>query len=386
MSITDTFLWKVGERLSCHTPADNWRLLQRKRTQRRYPSNTIAPELMANEAVVLDFLRYKAHDLSGPVQVWGEGREADLLCRALDMAKKGYHRQTGWPPSPSAGQLSGGNGAGQGSDIVVCTWAETPEDWEALARMRTASSQRVLTLSELLLPLTVLMESHKRLPYKFKSLAEMMPYYTGRKYLGPIDELNQAFPLADKRIVEFGPMGGYQTAALVNLGAERVLCVEARAENALKTLAAKAAFGWDGVEVVMDDFHNVSGANYGRFDLAFAHGVYYHSFAPMRFFQNLFSLADHIFFGGYVTEETPPGPGFVELGLDGATYWAKEHADGYGWDQGVNTKSYYFTEEAVRRLFETHGYRIIGISNEEDTPAEGPIRYLRFLASREQRS
>lgn len=373
--ITNSLLWKVGERLSRHTPADNWRLFQRKLSQRRYPSFTLAPELMADEPLVIAFLTYKVQHLSEPVRILGEGREAVLLAEALKQAGKEYRRE-------DESTAPNGNGAHGKPDIVVCDWAQTPEAWDAIATARAENVGRVVTIGELLLPLSALVESHKRLPYRFDTLAEMMPYYTGVKDFGPLNELHRMFPLTAKRIIEFGPLDGYQTAGLVNLGAESVVCIEARPENALKTLAAKTAFGWDGVEVVMDDFHNVSGANYGRFDLAFAHGVYYHSFAPVRLFQNLFSLADHIFFGGYVTEETPPGPGFVEFGLDGATYWAKEHNDGYGWDQGVNTKSYYFTEEAVRRLFETHGYRMTSISNEEDKPTEGPIRYLRFLASK----
>ena len=51
----------------------------------------------------------------------------------------------------------------------------------------------------------------------------------------------------------------------------------------------------------MDDFHNADAHKYGRFDLAFAHGVYYHSFAPFLFFENLISLSDNIFIGGYTT-------------------------------------------------------------------------------------
>lgn len=70
---------------------------------------------------------------------------------------------------------------------------------------------------------------------------------------------------------------GFPEAGLINLGANCVTCIEARAESFIKTMVAKYAFRWDNVHLVMDDFHNADNLKYGRFDLAFAHGVYYHS-------------------------------------------------------------------------------------------------------------
>jgi 16S rRNA A1518/A1519 N6-dimethyltransferase RsmA/KsgA/DIM1 with predicted DNA glycosylase/AP lyase activity len=88
-------------------------------------------------------------------------------------------------------------------------------------------------------------------------------------------------------VIEFGPLEGCLTAGLVKLGVKSLTCIEARAENAIKTLVACHAFDWKNVKLVMDDFHNVNQFKYGTYDLVFAHGVYYHSLAPFLFLENL---------------------------------------------------------------------------------------------------
>ncbi len=128
-----------------------------------------------------------------------------------------------------------------------------------------------------------------------RALQEIAPIYAGEQYFGPLDELNQVFPLAGKRIIEFGPMEGAQTAGLVQLGAQSVTAIEARGGSFIKTMIARYCFNWNNVEIVMDDFHNADRQKYGEFDLAFAHGVYYHSFVPFFFLENLMSLSDNIF-------------------------------------------------------------------------------------------
>ncbi len=368
---------KVGERLLRHGPADNWRLLRRKLTSDNGAANTIAPALMANPRAVVEFLRWKASQLSSRVVLVGAGREAEMLADALTLAGTRHDLIAEWPLGPAArGSLP------PEADVVVCPWPATPEDWREVARLRASLPNRVLTFQEMVLPLGVVEEGRKHIEYRFPDLAEVVRHYTGAVEMGPMEALNEVCPIAGLRVIEFGPMEGYQTASLVNLGAASVTCIEARAENALKTLAAKAALGWRNVDVVIDDFHNVGRANYGKFDLAFAHGVYYHSFAPFVFFENLFSLADRIFFGGYVATDDFPDSDFLELESQGRRYAAKLHGDGYGMDQGINPTGYYFGREDLYRLFRDHGFTIVPLSNEEQTPGQPPGRYLRFLASR----
>jgi len=69
-------------------------------------------------------------------------------------------------------------------------------------------------------------------------------------------------------------MEGAQTAGLVHLGAKSVTCIEACAESFIKTMIASLFSISTTFDSVIDDFHNADDLKYGKFDLAFAHGVY----------------------------------------------------------------------------------------------------------------
>jgi len=78
--------------------------------------------------------------------------------------------------------------------------------------------------------------------YYIKTFDEIVPYYLGTDYFGPLKELNDEYNLRDKEVIEFGPFDGCQSAGLINLGVKRLDCVEIRSENVTKTLAAAYAF------------------------------------------------------------------------------------------------------------------------------------------------
>ena len=112
----------------------------------------------------------------------------------------------------------------------------------------------------------------------------------------------------------------------------------------LKLLAVRHALGWNNVEIRQDDFHNVDARNVGRFDLAFAHGVYYHSITPFVFLENLISLSDRIYFGGYcATDDNPAGP-FITLDHRGHVYRAKQYRESGVMDfyAGLHSHGYFF--------------------------------------------
>ena len=339
---------------------------------------------MAHPAAI-EFLAVKVRDLAAPVVVVGDGIEAGVLLEALVGAGKPFARVEGWEQASAtdlAARVTTEAGAPVDGSVVVARWPSSPEEWEKTHALAAALGRRVSTLQELLLPLKLLIDAHRLLPYRYESLAEAISFYSGRRLLGPLDELNRAYPLAGKRVIEFGPMDGYQTAALRGFGASEIVCIEARPENALKTLAAKAAFGWSNVDVAIDDFHGASAGKYGRFDLAFAHGVYYHSFAPLVFLENLFALSDHIFFGGFVADAATPGLEFVGLEANGRRFEVVEHGDGFGWDQGINLKGFYFQEADLLSIFKERGYQIAPLADYQQTATLEQVRYLRFLASK----
>ena len=267
--------------------------------------------------------------------------------------------------------------------IVLCKLPMNEEQWRTTRALKEQFGSRVIGLQELILPFTTIRQAQDVLGYYVDTLEKIAPYYLGRDFFGPLDELNRIFPLAGKTVIEFGPMEGAQTAGLVNLGARSVTCIEARAESFIKTMVAKYAFRWDNVHLVMDDFHNADNLKYGRFDLAFAHGVYYHSVAPFFFFENLMSLSDNILIGGYV--HGGPGSTYGEWDTleDGdKKYRVKKVPMGQSYNTGVNKFGYHFSKDDLVDFFASRNYRIAIISDEETEDPWGD-RYLRFLASKE---
>jgi hypothetical protein len=268
--------------------------------------------------------------------------------------------------------------------IIVSRVPTASDQWELIAGLKQRFGSRIVTITELLLPFTQITILQKRLSYFFPTFDEVIPYYLGLKDFAPFEELNRQFPLQGRTVIEFGPLDGCQTAGLVKYGARRVDCIEARGDNVAKTRAAAHALGWENVRVIMDDFHNADRTKYGRYDLAFAHGVYYHSVTPFLFLENLVSLSDNVFLGGFCATDDNPAGEYFELKHDGAAYRVKSYDEGNTFVSGMNRVGYFFTKEDLIRFFERKGYAVKVIS---DKPVKKPRIgqagiYLRFLAQR----
>lgn len=272
--------------------------------------------------------------------------------------------------------------------LIVCRLPKNEQDWRVVKQLKQQFGSRVIGIQELVLPFTTLQQGQYLLDYAVDSFAEIVPLYLGDEYFGPLDLLHNAFPLSGKTVIEFGPMECAQTAGLIHLGAKSVVGIEARATSFIKALIASYCFGWQNVSIVMDDFHNADAHKYGRFDLAFAHGVYYHSFAPFLFFENLMSLSDNIFIGGYTNNvnqaEKPPSSliyTFETLEYEGEKYRVKRILIGNSFNSAINQYAYHFERDDLLRFFETRGYDIVILGDEPSVDPWGDW-YLRFLAKK----
>jgi hypothetical protein len=253
---------------------------------------------------------------------------------------------------------------------VICRIPASNEHWE-----RIAGGAGLILLSELLGPFAVIQYLRSKFDY-FVPMENSIDLYLGYTYWPPLQALNELFPLKGRSVIEFGPFDGYQTVGLSSLGAN-VTAIEARAENVIKTQAGLAAAGLN-ARLIIDDFHNA--AKYGRFDLAFAHGVYYHSVAPFVFLRNLVSLSDNILIGGFCATDELPVSAWSTLTHESATYRAKKYFEGTSYTAGINSIGYFFHGDDLMMFFEKHGFDIIVISDEQQKATAG--RFLRFLARR----
>jgi hypothetical protein len=365
------------------SPHDNFKALQRKLTIKRHnqepdkddnkiEANTVIPHLW-NNPIYQEFIAYKLRFNNKPLVLLGEPSQIQALASVL--ANKNIEVKSlewDWEADVNLNDFS------QDSQLIVCKIPLGDHHWRVIQHLKNKYIDRVIGVYELVLPLTLIPMAQSSLNYFLKRLEEIIPYYLGQRYFGPIDELNEVFPLAGKTVIEFGPFDGCQTAGLVNSGVKSLTCIEARAENAIKTMVARYVFGWNNVELVMDDFHNAERLKYGTYDLAFAHGVYYHSIAPFLFLENLMSLSNTIFLGGFCATENLPEGNYETLEYSGQTYRVKMYQEGQNFTAGVNTKGYFFHKEDLMRFFQERKYELVIISDEDSNVTAG--NFLRFLA------
>jgi hypothetical protein len=294
-----------------------------------------------------------------------------LRAKGLEVVTEEWGWESPLPSAPEGNQC-----------LLVCKLPLASTHWARLRELQDAYPRRVRSLHELALPLTSLDLCVASIPILLigpdSRLEQACQWYTGERLYWTFDALNATFPLAGRRVIELGPLDGFQTAGLVKLGASEITCIEARPENFFKLLVAKQALGWSSVRLVMDDFHNCRAATYGRYDLVVAHGVYYHSLAPFLLLENICSMADCLFVGGYCATDTlPAGPPEL-LRHEGRSYRAKRFQEVDHFMAGINPYGFFLYAEDLLRFFHERGFETQTLSDEETQAHAG--RFLRFLA------
>ena len=199
--------------------------------------------------------------------------------------------------------------------------------------------------------------------------------------LGGLTPLSKVIPIQGRRVIEYGPLDGAMTAALLQLGAAEVTCVEIRMVNILKMLAVQHIFGWGNrLKLLAEDMHMVDGHSAGRFDLVVAHGVYYHSVSPFRFLRNLCTLGDDIFIGGMCADPERLASSLVELRDKEHVYRAQPYIDRVDNDGGgTHPLGYYFVPEDLILFMEREGYSVQTINRTQTRPGKQAGQYLWIL-------
>ena len=336
-----------------------------------------------NQPLFRDLISDRLQSSADPLVLLGSSQQIEFLYSGFVAAGRDMRGiNWDWETQPDLSSIP------KEALVIVCKLPQNERHWRVLRELKEQFGSRVIGIQELVLPYTTLLQGQSLLDYSVDTFAEIVPLYLGNEYYGPIDKLNEVFPLAGKTVIEFGPMECAQTAGLVHLGAKSVLGIEARDISIIKSLIACYCFGWQNVSLVMDDFHNADAYKYGRFDLAFAHGVYYHSFAPFLFLENLISLADNIFIGGYTTNRNqtvkpPTSLNYTNetLEYEGKTYHVKRILIGNSFNSAVNQFAYHFDRDDLLTFYEDRGFAVTIISDEASDDPWGDW-FLRFLATK----
>lgn len=101
--------------------------------------------------------------------------------------------------------------------------------------------------------------------------------------------------VADKSVLELGPLEGGHTCMLEKAGAREIVAVEANARAFLKCLIAKEVLGLKAAKFVLGDFEAYLRSPPRRFDAAIACGVIYHLRNPVELILNLAGVTDRVY-------------------------------------------------------------------------------------------
>lgn len=249
--------------------------------------------------------------------------------------------------------------AADGHLFIWCPVPQSHDQWTRFHGFKAAiGNSGFLGLWELVSEYAMLDWLYSKTPY-YITQPDLAGLYGGTpvpSYSGPVQQVAEAFPLDGKTVIEFGSLDGAQTFSLAMLGAKRVTAVDIRPENAIKVLLGKYIARAENVDVLIANFHSVTGTTAGRFDLAFAHGVYYHSSYPFLFLENLISLSDNILIGGWAATEVKPREDVETLDYEGHSYRVKVHIENEWATAGVEPVSYYFFTDDLIAFYERKGF------------------------------
>ncbi len=269
-------------------------------------------------------------------------------------------------------------GFGKSELAVLARHPVNNGEWSQVSELAKELPCRMVSLHQVLWPFAQIAHLWQHFTYRAKTLEELLGLYASGREWGMTDRVDALVPLKGLRVLEFGPWEGYQTAALVRAGVAQLDCVEGRAENVLKTSTLCNAMGWDHVRVFTDDFLNADARRYGRYDLVVCHGSYYHSPHPLLLLENLTTLSDRIYIGGFCASETLPSYPYEEMSDEKGTYRTKPYHETINNTAGIASVGHFFEPESLMAFFTRRGFEVTVISDDACTEVAG--MFLRFLA------
>lgn len=264
---------------------------------------------------------------------------------------------------------------------VFCLSPDSDQEWEKFDTWREFLGSQFVSIWELAMPFATMTTLQKVFDYNSTSFQKMCGFYAGDALHAPAtDKLNEMFPFEGRSVIEFGPSDGNHTGLISKLGAKKILCVEGRPENVIKLLAAKFMMQWDHVEILAENFHAIDVKKHGRFDIAYAHGVYYHTSSPFHFLEKLCDLSDNIFIGGWCASEKMPRGERHEWEYKGETYKGEIYFEPHHFLSGIQSKSVYLDADSLKHFYTVRGFDVVEVSREFPDQVTGD--FLRILCNK----
>lgn len=191
---------------------------------------------------------------------------------------------------------------------------------------------------------------------------------------------------ADKTCLELGPLEGGHSYMMQNMGAEKIIAIEANSRAFLKCLCIKEMFNLNKVEFRYGDFRSFFEESSDHFDILIASGVLYHMLDPLQLIKQMSQVSDHLFIWTHYYDASIINARkdlrlkfrkLQDIKKDGVFYqWIEQAYDrALSWNGfcgGSAPTSRWLTRESILSCLKVSGYNRIDISFEAPDHPNGP--------------
>jgi hypothetical protein len=177
------------------------------------------------------------------------------------------------------------------------------------------------------------------------------------------ERLYELIDFKGQSVIEFGPLEGGNTIILEKLGAKYITAIEGQIENYIRCCVIKNLFRLNRSTFHFDNVMNVKIEKYGKHDIAFVAGLFYHLDSPHIFLEQVAIMADAIIISTHYADEESPSPDadIKEIHYKGFRYRGKLFKESVGPNSGLQSFSFWpFREDLLNMMYNT-GYKQVHI-------------------------
>ena len=205
-------------------------------------------------------------------------------------------------------------------------------------------------------------------------------------HLDHITELHEIVSFTGKSVLELGPFEAGNTKQMLDLGAVKVVGIEANRDFYLKCCLVKNEFKLDGAEFLFGNCLEILEAQLTdtlrpQYDICVASGILYHFSDPIRAIDVITRSAPTVYVWTHVASEAQPkGPWSYIEDDAGHHYQVRENV--YVAEQhwgGVHQNALWLGKADIQRAFTDRGYRLSNFQSGESHRGE----FVAFIAERD---
>jgi hypothetical protein len=191
--------------------------------------------------------------------------------------------------------------------------------------------------------------------------------------------------VADKTVLELGPLEGAHTYMLHMAGAKKITSIEANTKAFLKCLCVKEIFSLNRANFLLGDFvpflHSVN----RQFDVCLASGVLYHMTDPLLLLDSLSKVADSLvlwthYYDKMIAEKSADRhrfeePEIIEWREQNFTLHKRHYGEALDWGGfcgGSKSFAKWMTRDGILTSLKTLGYSSLKIAFETRNHPHGP--------------